>query len=65
MIYQQALFFLGEAAMAVRQQLSSMLYVRNICKSQIKNLKTGDIDTSVLHPVSKPNKFIFLLFRLI
>ena len=37
--------------MAVRQQLSSMLYVMKICEAQIKSLKTGDIDTSVLNQV--------------
>lgn len=39
--------------MAVRQQLSSMLYVMKICEVQIKSLKTGDIDTSVLNQVFK------------
>ena len=37
--------------MAVRQQLSSMLFVKKICEAQIKSLKTGDIDTSVLQQV--------------
>lgn len=50
----------GEAAMAVRQQLSSMLFVKKICEAQIKSLKTGDIDTSVLHQESPdmPNRFL-------
>ena len=37
--------------MAVRQQLSSMLFVKKICEAQIKSLKTGDIDASVLQQV--------------
>ena len=37
--------------MAIRQQLSSMLFVRKICEAQITKLKTGDIDASVLHQV--------------
>ena len=37
--------------MAIRQQLSSMLFVRKICEAQIKKLKTGDVDASVLHQV--------------
>lgn len=51
--YMSYLFSSGEAAMAVRQQLSSMLYVKKICEAQIKSLKTGDVDTSVLNQVFK------------
>ncbi len=45
------LISLGEAAMSVRQQLSSMLFVKKICEARIESLQTGDIDTSVLHQV--------------
>jgi hypothetical protein len=49
--------------MAVRQQLSSMLFVKKICEAQIKSLKTGDIDTSVLHQVYKPNSVFFVVYK--
>ena len=47
----RSIFYAGEVAMATRQQLSSMLFVEKICEAQIKSLKTGDVDTSVLHQV--------------
>ena len=48
--------------MAVRQQLSSMLYVMKICEAQIKSLKTGDVDTSVLNQVFKTITVFFHYF---
>ena len=57
--------FLGEAVMAVRQQLSSMLYVKDICEAQIKSLKTGDIDTSVLQQVHTTYQTVHLLWNII
>jgi hypothetical protein len=50
--------------MAVRQQLSSMLYVKDICEAQIKSLKTGDIDTSVLQQVHTIHTRLFICFEI-
>ena len=55
----------GAADAAVRQQLSSLLFVKRMCEAKIRRLKYGDGELPPLPTVCVNVFFLFFLFKFV